>query len=577
MRVLLWSNQPVASRPRLRVVLALALVLGGGLVLRQVTWEFTAPARHRGDLRSAYKAGERARTEGYFQLYDRIVERGGRIELDYAPLRLLVMAQWARWVTARHDRNPLASAAVAPLRALNLAAELIAAVGLGFLVRLWVSRSAGTTGILPAWPAGRDRLGSPLDGDPASTGAPDSAVRRRDRRARALGVAVAVVFWLNPAMILSAHGFPQWDVWALPFFVLAALLASRDAWVGAGILVAVGSLLKAQLLLVAPLLVLWPVFAGRLADAGRWTLGFAVGIATITSPWLVRRGPAAIWVAGVLAAGLLLWRWGTGWRLTATWWAAVLVAAGLLAWPWLLTDRPVGLLPGLVLAAGAVVGAQRIGGHAPGLVAAGALVTALLVAALAFDGSFAWAEVGIVHGIERFHPLARRHVANLPAVLVTHFGFGAGDTLLTFRIPGTRPDRIWSLTIESLLACGFGLALTLCGYAVALQARRREARVLVALTAAWVLLFVLLPRMHTRHLMWGAALSAVGLAVGVGPLLVHAGITAIAWAMMLHTMLGTRRLPVPEPVRWLSQPAVGGLLVLAAGYLLYLALAPRRR
>ena len=54
-------------------------------------------------------------------------------------------------------------------------------------------------------------------------------------------------------MILDAHGWPQWDVWILPFYLFAALAALKNRWFWCGCLLALGAMLKGQLLFVAPL------------------------------------------------------------------------------------------------------------------------------------------------------------------------------------------------------------------------------------------------------------------------------------------------------------------------------------
>jgi hypothetical protein len=53
-------------------------------------------------------------------------------------------------------------------------------------------------------------------------------------------------------MILDAHGWPQWDVWILPFIVAAFTALKIDG--SGGCLLAVGAMLKGPLLFVAPFL-----------------------------------------------------------------------------------------------------------------------------------------------------------------------------------------------------------------------------------------------------------------------------------------------------------------------------------
>ena len=57
-------------------------------------------------------------------------------------------------------------------------------------------------------------------------------------------------------MILDAHGWPQWDVWILPFYLFAALVALKNRWFWCGCLLALGAMFKGQLLFVVPFFVL---------------------------------------------------------------------------------------------------------------------------------------------------------------------------------------------------------------------------------------------------------------------------------------------------------------------------------
>ena len=57
-------------------------------------------------------------------------------------------------------------------------------------------------------------------------------------------------------MLVSAHAWPGWDSWVIPFFVYALLLVSLDWWFCAGVVLALGALCKGQQLLVAPLFML---------------------------------------------------------------------------------------------------------------------------------------------------------------------------------------------------------------------------------------------------------------------------------------------------------------------------------
>ena len=224
----------------------------GGVQLRRWTGDKTRHVRFQHDIVNGFYWGSETLAEGrrlssdkaanswtafcrgYFALYDRVKREAyeNDYRLDYPPLRLLVMAIWAKQVRGEFpgvdDGHPKL---VNPLLKMNLLCELISAVAIFLLVRLWVRRSSSVTR-------------SPFL----------SALPHR-QRALICGLAAASVAWLEPSMILDAHGWPQWDVWILPFYLFAALAALKNRWFCCGCLLAVGAMLKGQLLFVAPFFV----------------------------------------------------------------------------------------------------------------------------------------------------------------------------------------------------------------------------------------------------------------------------------------------------------------------------------
>src|SRR6266496_2786834 len=119
---------------------------------------------------------------GYFALYDRVKNKAYQKEygLDYPPLRLLVMAIWAKQVRNTFpgvdDGHPKL---VNPLLKINLVCELLSAVAIFLLVRLCVQGSSGAkrSSLLHSWP--------------------------QQQRASICGLAAASVAWLEPSMILA--------------------------------------------------------------------------------------------------------------------------------------------------------------------------------------------------------------------------------------------------------------------------------------------------------------------------------------------------------------------------------------
>lgn len=293
-------RMPFQAQPRrllaiLLLALAVAAVIAGGLRLRRWAWEASASAHFLPDIRNAYRWGRAANTVGYPNLYQKRVGRQGskrKLQLDYPPLRLLIMERWAGWT---REHFPKTRKWVpdyefnAPLLRLNSAFELIAALAVFFLVALWFRRFAG---------------------DRAPPG----------NRPWVRGGIAALLVWLNPALIWVAHCWPQWDAWGVAVYLLAALFASLGLWLPVGLVLGIGALLKGQILVVAAFFVLWPLFSRNLAGAGRVVLGILLGIALGGAPWFLGtfasgrwafHPPAAFWVAGVVLAtglGLAVWK-----------------------------------------------------------------------------------------------------------------------------------------------------------------------------------------------------------------------------------------------------------------------------
>jgi hypothetical protein len=286
------------ARRALLVFLVVVLFLGG-IQLRRWIGGTTRHVRYQHDIVNAFYWGSEALKEarrlspndgaansltgfcrGYLALYDRVKDKAYQKDygLDYPPLRLLVMAIWAKQVRNQFpgvdDGNPKL---VNPLLKINLLCELLSAVAIFFLVRLCVQRCSRTTksSLLPSLPL--------------------------QDRASICGLAAASVAWLEPSMILDAHGWPQWDVWILPFYLFAALAALKNRWFLCGCLLAAGAMFKGQLLFVTPFFVLWPLWQKRWNRALRVFAGFAATAALIASPWLLRTSVA--WIALVAVTG----------------------------------------------------------------------------------------------------------------------------------------------------------------------------------------------------------------------------------------------------------------------------------
>jgi len=378
--------------------------------------------------------------------------------LDYAPLRLGVMALWGKWSIAHypHAKNWYSNkkdsyALTAPVLRFNLFMEIIGLISAFFLARLWAIR-----------------------GNPSPPTDPTSL--RYFFRGCVPGFVAVLLLWFNPAIVLSAYGWPTWDLWIIPMFLLAALMASIDWWFTAGLVIGIGAMFKGQQLLAVTVFMVWSLMLFRPLRTLRFLGGVVLAIAVITSPWLltyipadqlaqareiqseypetsqVPAGtfklarnldlPALIWVIGILLGACLLPFVGwlrsqstvprDGWRkMMASPWTYRLIAASiafaLFVWPWFLKrNRPqweTGYLSAWVLA-GAVL---LIRPRGIAYLAAAATGAALLLCILVFHGSTAWYDCGLHFGTIHWPYMIMGRTDNLPGIMENDFNWSHDD------------------------------------------------------------------------------------------------------------------------------------------------------
>jgi hypothetical protein len=465
-------------------ILFIVTLFMGGVQLRRAIGENTRHVRYQHDIVNAFYWGQETLKEarrlspdkasanswpgffrGYLALYDRVKDEADENDygLDYPPLRLLAMAIWSKevrdgfpWVDNEHPKL------VNPLLKINLVCELVSAAAIFFLVRLCVRRSLHAHSTWPAWLS-------------------------REQRALICGLAAASVAWLEPSMILDAHGWPQWDVWILPFYLFAALAALKNRWFWCGCLLAAGAMLKGQLLFVAPFFLLCPLWQKRWMCAVGVLAGFTATAALLVSPWLLRTPWAWIAFAAVASASLLV---ALRYKLPhkGAWLA--------------------GFLGGAAFVIGAFTG-----------------------------GSFAWFQIGFVYGTKHYPYLFISSCYNLPSLLAAA-GWSLKDDLLSVHVGSVH----FHLTLQWALRLLFLGALALCARGAARHLQNRDPRVLIAITAPWLLMFALLGQMHERYLVWGAVVSAVALGVNIRLSVIHFIISAASTAMIAHVMLVDKKL-----------------------------------
>src|SRR5712691_666221 len=301
------------------------------------------------------------------------------------------------------------------------------------------------------------------------------------------GLVVASVAWLEPSMILDAHGWPQWDVWIVPFYLFALLAALKNRWFVCGCLLAAGAMLKGQLLFVAPFFLFWPLWQKRWTRALHVLVGFAATVAFLASPWLLRNPVAWIAVGIMACVSLLFLLWGRP-RHAGTW------IAGLTA-------------------------------------------LAIFVVAGFDGGSFAWLQVGFLYGSEHYPYLFISSCYNLSSLLA-NLGWELKDPFWSAHFGSLHFDLTLQWTLRLLYLGG----LALCALGAARHARNRDPRLLIAIVMPWLLMFALLGQMHERYLMWGAVVSAVALGVSLRLSVIHFIISAASTAMIVHVMLIDKKL-----------------------------------
>src|SRR5438876_8476925 len=505
---------------RILVGVLIATILFAGIQLRRWIGDTTRHVRYQHDivngfywgsevLKQAHRLSPDERSanswtgfcRGYLALYDRVKDKAYENEygLDYAPLRLLAMAIWAKevrdgfpWVDKDHPKL------VNPLLKINFICELVSALAIFLLVRECLRRSRPTQSSL------LNRL-------------------PQQHRGWICGLAAASAAWLEPSMILDAHGWPQWDVWILPFYLFAALAALKNQWFRCGCLLAAGAMFKGQLLFVAPFFVFWPLWQKRCTRALRMLAGFTAMTALMVSPWVLRT-PAA-WIAVVAIAGISL----------------------LAPFHGRIPDR---------------------GGWIAGITGCGVFVIGALT-----GGSFAWLLLGFIYGSEHYPYLFISSCYNLP-LLLSKLGWSLKDPFWSAHFGSMHFD----FTLQWALRLFYLGALAVCAHGMARLLRGREPRVLIAIAAPWLLMFALLGQMHERYLMWGAVLSAVALGVSFRLSAIHFVISAASVAMIVHVMLIDKKLEPTLPAIHLLKhirPYASGVVLACVGVYLWSTISTR--
>jgi hypothetical protein len=569
------------------IVVVCAWLTVEGLRLRYWTFQTFDTIRFIDDARRGTFWGLHASgPEGYLNQYDKMdIEvpewQDSRFTpwLDYGPLRLAVMTLWGYWQRAYHP--PDAGVALmdawqrpywfnTPVIRFNLAMEETAAVCAFLLTWHWVRR------------------GTPVE-------------ERRHFLGVWQGLVAAALVWFSPDLIINAHGWPQWDNWVVPWYLLALLLASLDWWFAAGVAIAIGANLKGQMLSVAAIFVIWPLVQGRVGAAARWVVGLIFCYGLITSGWLLTYIPppqlaaaraiqadlavpdypdnlfaiarhfdfgAAIWIFEmVLAAAAVPWvirallpvvrgtaagsRFGT--LLGARW---IWIAAGAafifaaVYWPWLAARNRWCWYYG-VLASGAVAAAAlAIKPRYQLYVLAGIVGCGLQMCMLLFHATTAWWDIAVHFGAIHWPFLFTGAVSNVPAIYQIRLGWPREIDEIAFTLPaihahwpailvshGWWPAVDHDVTAKTAFNTVYLVLLLVSGIAIGIQTKRNDRRALIAFVTPWVMWFLFPVQIQERYLLYGAGAAACCIGESVAGALLGLGLTIFSLMMPFKELL----------------------------------------
>ncbi len=501
------------------IELMVAMVFEGAN-LRRYAWDYTQPIRFLGDIHRNYEFGQQALQAGFLNVYENHVaaQPDEAHKINYSPLRLAVFEVWATRTQRAYPGTPqwLPSHRFnAFLMYFNTALELASAIAAFLIVHHWLRRTWQPRSLLP------DASEKPRPG-------PWVGIFR--------ATLAFILVWFSPAMIISAHGWPSWDSWVVPFFLWAVLLCCWDYWFLAGLVLGIGAMFKGQQLFVAAMFILWPLFALQLRNALKWISGFVFAFAIIASGWMLTtrpdvasplravNWPAVLWVAGSALALILVGiRTNLKDRLPRVCFLAVAgVAIGAISWPVLRGGHS--LLAVLTLLAAstlATVLAWHLAWRGKLYVIAATIGATLLLCIAFFGAGTAWWELGFMYGTQRHTDMVIGPGNNLCALLQGRFGWTSIHDI-AWTIPanwiGSSPAVAIDIELRNLLLGIYAILLVAACLAIAIQWRRKDRNFLIAIVTPWMLFYTIPAQIHERYLLFaaGTGACAVGASLGLG-------------------------------------------------------------
>ncbi|MDB5329298.1 MAG: hypothetical protein JWP03_449 [Phycisphaerales bacterium] len=578
----------------------------------------------------------------YVGLYDRVEKQSIQEEynLDYTPARLFTMAAWVRHMRVKY---PLVTTwqppypYSAPLMWLNESCEVLACLAAFLLVRLWVRRGQEARqarlaqgGIVPILSAAEQSRGWVAGLVAALLIWWNTAMicdahvwpqwevwilpaylfglyLASHNRWLAAGVLVAAGAMMKGQIIMVSALFVLWPLFELRVgaavrFVVGIAISSAillSPWLVPNIPAAIwaGSMAIAALVLAAAcigprarpwawlaapmmaLLAIWPWLKFAFADAtGAGFKNFIGHAHWGDAALLITSASAAVVATTFLPKLRILWQW-----LVAC--ALILTTTGCA----LLLHRSANALIGAWAAAAlltiALLSARLLPRRAAPFWAAGVVAATVFLGSAAYHASFAWYRVALEYPTRhwrQFTPSAagiQAILANPPYLWhLTDHVWERHEWLPTL-LGHTLHFALPAIEFRTLLGLCFFTCLVLCSLGIARKSRRHDPRILVAFTAPWLLMFVLMPQMHERYLVWGAVVSALGVGVSLGYGLMHLLITALSFWLAMRTVMIVNPRSFPAGNHFIAGlfPALGWMILLIAMTYLYQAIAPRQR
>jgi hypothetical protein len=131
---------------------------------------------------------------------------------------------------------------------------------------------------------------------------------------------------------------------------------------------------------------------------------------------------------------------------------------------------------------------------------------------------------------------------NLPAILQHDFNWPMKDLqIVAITIPANLflhcPQAAIEVSMRTFLLTLFWITFLLCNVGLGMHARRRNPRVLIALSAPWLMFFCFLPQIHERYLLFAAAISCICAGVSTGMTLLGVLLSLVTFIMTLNVML----------------------------------------